>query len=76
MFKMLANFLKSLKVLLSRMYNALSTINQVASLPLSLEGLVWKAFPKGPSSRSGVFSLIFFLPALIILAHSVLHYSQ
>lgn len=55
MSKLLAVLLKSLNVLLSRMYNVLSFINQVASLsPFtggpSLEAFMLMAPSQGPSS--------------------------
>lgn len=54
MYKMLAILVKSLNVFLSRMYNELSIINQVASLSLSfsLRALSGSFRSKGLSSRS------------------------
>ena len=62
MYKMLAILVKSLNVFLSRMYNELSIINQVASLsPLAggpcLEAFVLRGLAQGPPPWRG-FALL------------------
>lgn len=77
--KMLTVLWKSLNVLLSRMYNVLSTINQEATLFLGWRAQSGSFHSKGPRSRSlhlsceapVLVSLMFFFPALRILAQSV-----
>lgn len=75
---MLAIVLKSLNVFLSRMYNGLSIINQVAPLPLSWRAQSGSVHSTGlaqglspPQSLAVLCSLISFLPGLMILASSV-----
>ena len=77
--KMLTVPWKSLNVLLSRMYNVLSTINQEATLLLSwkpsLEAFTLRGWDQGqrisPVRPPVLVSLMFFLPAWMILARSV-----